>query len=162
MSVHLVMMHLLFLGTVSVFSVVRGVVEGMIMTQYGDAMHDYGVLCEGVRGHRWTELYHVLSVVRSTLGFFIGALLFYLVTISQQEHCLSLLIPLVALSSSCGWLAFESAYNFARYADSPPPENENFLGLNLYIKRDTADMIRWMTLAVLLVAYAAAAFWRLG
>lgn len=148
------LLSIAFFLTVIAFNFFRGVAEGMIMTQPADARHDR--VRTGVRAHKWFPLYHALVVVRGILGFSVGALLLPIISGSIHTGSVwiflrSLFSPLllIVLSFLVGWQVFESAYVWARYADSPPAF-ENLLGLDIEVYREDAFKLRAMLISVAL------------
>lgn len=92
---------------IMLWMVVRGVVEGQIMT------------CTGVRSHQWFPGYHWLCLMRDGL----------LITVVMATYHLGGFLTLQTLAALVlGWELFEASYNFTRYRRFIV-EHENVMGI---------------------------------
>ena len=55
----------------------RGIHEGMIMIRFPEPMHNRE-FTEGVRGHKWHDYYHIISLLRDLSMLGLGVALIYL------------------------------------------------------------------------------------
>lgn len=96
-------------AAIIVWSFLRGIVEGMIMTRFTDAMVDPEAQddIDGVRCHRWFRWYHLLCIGRD------GALVAVVLLSATNLTIICNLLTIGALI--LGWELFEAAYNFTRY-----------------------------------------------
>jgi hypothetical protein len=125
-----------FIITCLSYFVVRGVIEGMVMIQPRDAMHENG-LEGGPRAHIWFGAYHVFTVGRDIL-------LIAAVWEASRWTCALSALPGVLL---LGWELTAILYSTTRYALLWPAQ-ENVLGTGIRISGSNLTLLHTFRIAM--------------